>query len=135
MSSVTATLTRTPSRLLRFAMRLDAGLVGLVGIPFVALAGQLEALTGVPRAWDLGFGIVFLVYCAVFYPLAGRANVRPGGVAIVVANALFTVLFLGLAAASGWPLTSWGYALLIAGAGYTAVISAVQYAGLRRITV
>ena len=90
MSSVTATRTRTPARLLRFAMRLDAGLVGLVGIPFVA---------------------------------------------IIVANALFTVLFLGLAAASGWPLTSWGYALLIAGAGYTAVIGAVQYAGLRRITV
>lgn len=132
---MTATLTNTRSRLLRFAMRLDAGLVGLLGIPFLALAGQLDALTGVPRAWHLGLGVFFLIYGAVFYPLAGRANVRPGGVAIVVANALFTVLFLGLAAAGVWPLTGWGYALLIGGGVYTAVIGAVQYAGLRRITV
>lgn len=124
---------RTSDGLLRFAMRLDAVLVGLVGIPFVALAGQLESLTGVPRAWELGLGIFFLVYGAVFYPLAGRANVRPGGVAIVIANGLFTVFFLGLAVADVWALTPWGYALLFGGALYTAVIGTVQYVGLRRI--
>lgn len=128
------TVTVTGSdRLLRFAMRLDAGLVGALGIPFAALAGRLETLSGVPYAWDLGLGVFFLAYGAVFFPLAGRANVRPGGVAIVVANALFTVLFLGLAGAGVWPLTPWGYALLIGGGLYTAVIGAVQYIGLRRI--
>lgn len=130
---MTTTLTRTSSRLLRFAMRLDAVLVGLLGIPFVALAGQLESLTGVPFAFDLGLGIFFLAYGAVFYPLAGRANVRPGGIAIVIANALFTVLSWGLAVAGVWPLTSWGYALLIASGVYTAAIGTVQYVGLRRI--
>jgi hypothetical protein len=127
--------TTAPARdgLLRFAMRLDATGVGLVGIPFVALAGQLESLTGVPWTWDLGLGIFFLAYGAVFYPLSGRANVKPGGIAIVIANALFTVFFWGLAVASGWPLTPWGYALLIGGGLYTAVIGAVQYAGLRRL--
>jgi hypothetical protein len=128
------TTTRTSSdRLLRFAMRLDAGLVGFVGIPFVALAGQLESLTGVPRSFDLGLGIFFLLYGVVFYALAGVERVRPGGVAIVVANALFTVFFAGLAAAGVWPLTVWGYALLIGGAAYTAVIGTVQYMGLRRL--
>lgn len=130
--TTTTTLT-TGDGLLRFAMRLDAGFVGLLGIPFVALAGPLESLTGVPWAWDLGLGVFFLAYGAVFFPLAGRANVRPGGVAIVIANALFTVMCWGLAAAGVWPLTPWGYALLIASGVYTAVIGAVQYVGLRRI--
>jgi hypothetical protein len=129
---MTTTVTRTDG-LLRFAMRLDATGVGLVGIPFVALAGRLESLTGVPYAWDLGLGIFFIAYGAVFYPLAGRENVRPGGVAIVIANALFTVLFWGLAVAGVWPLTAWGYALLIGGGLYTAVIGTVQYIGLRRL--
>jgi hypothetical protein len=130
---MSTTTTRSRDGLLRFAMRLDAGLVGLVGIPFVALAGHLDSLTGVPYAWDLGLGVFFLAYGAVFWPLAGRANVRPGGVAIVVANALFTVLFWGLALMGRWPLTPWGYALLIGGGLYTAVIGAVQYGGLRRL--
>lgn len=130
----TVSATRASDGLLRFAMRLDAVLVGVLGVPFVALAAPLESLTGVPRTWDLGLGVFFLVYGAVFYRLAGRERVRPGGIAIVIANALFTVLFLGLAAAGVWPLTAWGYALLIGGGVYTAVIGAVQYAGLRRIT-
>lgn len=125
--------TRTSDGLLRFAMRLDAVFVGVVGIAFVALAGQIESLTGVPRAVDLGLGIFFVVYGVVFYVLAGRERVRPGGVAIVVANVLFTVSLPALAAAGVWPLTALGYALLIGGAAYTAVIGAVQYAGLRRV--
>lgn len=119
--------------LLRFAMRLDAVLVGVLGVPFVALAAQLESLTGISRAFDLGLGVFFVCYGVVFYILAGRENVRPGGIAIIAANALFTVFFLGLAVAELWPLTGWGYALLIGGALYTAVIGSVQYAGLRRL--
>ena len=57
---------------------------------------------------------------------------RPAGIAIVTCNAVFTVLFLGLAVASTWPLTGWGYALLLGGAMYTAVIGGVQYVGLTR---
>jgi hypothetical protein len=41
MTAITAPATGTRDGLLRFAMRLDAVLVGIVGIPFVAAAGWL----------------------------------------------------------------------------------------------
>ncbi|MCV7354720.1 hypothetical protein [Mycolicibacterium fluoranthenivorans] len=133
MTTFTAPTTRARDGLVRFAMRLDAVLVGIAGIPFVAAADWLSSLTGVPVAVEYGLGVFFLGYGVVVYWLAGRDRVRPGAIATITANALFTVGFVGLAEAGIWPLTTWGYALLFGGALYTAVIGSVQYAGLRRI--
>lgn len=133
MATFTAPTTRARDGLVRFAMRLDAVLVGIAGIPFVAAADWLSSLTGVPVAVEYGLGVFFLGYGVVVYWLAGRDRVRPGAIATITANALFTVGFVGLAEAGIWPLTTWGYALLFGGALYTAVIGSVQYAGLRRI--
>jgi hypothetical protein len=132
MTAITAT-TDTSGGLLRYAMRLDAVLVGIVGIPFIAAAGWLSALTGVPEAVEFGLGVFFLVYGVVVYWLAGRDRVRPGGIATITANALFTVGFVAAAVAGIWPLTGWGVSLLLGGALYTAAIGSVQYAGLRRL--
>ena len=114
-------------------MRLDAVLVGFTGIPFVGAAGWLSSLTGVPVAVEYGLGVFFLAYGVVVYRLAGLDRVRPGAIGTIAANVLFTVGFVGLAEAGIWPLTTWGYVLLFGGALYTAVIGAVQYAGLRRL--
>ncbi|SCX30022.1 hypothetical protein [Mycolicibacterium fluoranthenivorans] len=133
MTTFTAPTTRARDGLVRFAMRLDAVLVGITGIPFVAAADRLASLTGVPVAVEYGLGVFFLAYGVVVYWLAGRDRVRPGAIATITANALFTVGFVGLAEAGIWPLSTWGYALLFGGALYTAVIGSVQYAGLRRI--
>ncbi|MCV7255572.1 hypothetical protein QN239_08815 [Mycolicibacterium sp. Y3] len=133
MTTFTAPTTRARDGLVRFAMRLDAVLVGITGIPFVAAADWLSSLTGVPVAVEYGLGVFFLAYGVVVYWLAGRDRVRPGAIATITANALFTVGFVGLAEAGIWPLSTWGYALLFGGALYTAVIGSVQYAGLRRI--
>jgi hypothetical protein len=133
MTTFTAPTTRARDGLVRFAMRLDAVLVGITGIPFVAAADWLSSLTGVPVAVEYGLGVFFLAYGVVVYWLAGRDRVRPGAIATITANALFTVGFVGLAEAGIWPLSTWGYALLVGGALYTAVIGSVQYAGLRRI--
>lgn len=133
MTTFTAPATRTGDGLLRFAMRLDAVLVGITGIPFVAAPGWLASLTGIPYAVELGLGVFFLGYCPTVYWLAGRERVRPGAIATIAANASFTVGFVGFAEAGVWPLTAWGYALLFGGALYTAVIGGVQYAGLRRL--
>ncbi|QNJ92220.1 hypothetical protein HZU40_29320 [Mycolicibacterium fluoranthenivorans] len=133
MTTFTAPTTRARDGLVRFAMRLDAVLVGITGIPFVAAADWLSSLTGVPVAVEYGLGVFFLAYGVVVYWLAGRDRVRPGAIATITANALFTVGFVGLAEAGIWPLSTWGYALLFGGALYTAVIGSVQYTGLRRI--
>ncbi len=133
MTTFTAPTTRARDGLVRFAMRLDAVLVGIAGIPFVAAADWLSSLTGVPVAVEYGLGVFFLAYGVVVYWLAGRDRVRPGAIATITANALFTVGFVGLAEAGIWPLSTWGYALLFGGALYTAVIGSMQYAGLRRI--
>ena len=133
MTAITAPTTGARDGLLRFAMRLDAVLVGIVGIPFVAAGSWLSSLTGVPAAVEYGLGVFFLVYGVAVYWLAGRERVRPGAIATIVANALFTVGFVAAEAAGIWPLTSWGVALLLGGALYTAAIGTVQFVGLRRL--
>lgn len=133
MTAVTASTTGTRDSLVRFAMRLDAVLVGITGVPFVAAAGWLSSTTGVPVAVEYALGVFFLVYGVVVYWLAGRDRVRPGAIATITANALFTVGFVGAEVAGIWPLTGWGVALLLGGALYTAVIGTVQYIGLRRL--
>jgi hypothetical protein len=135
MTAITTSTTGTRDGLLRFAMRLDAVLVGIVGIPFVAAGSWLSSLTGVPAAVEYGLGVFFLLYGVVVYWLAGRDRVRPGAIATITANALFTVGFVAAEAAGIWPLTGWGVALLLGGALYTAVIGTVQYIGLRRLGV
>ncbi|MDZ4264600.1 MAG: hypothetical protein U1D00_02675 [Mycobacterium sp.] len=133
MTATATPVTTAREGLLRFAMRLDAVLVGITGIPFVAAAGWLSSVTGIPVAVEYTLGVVFLVYGVVVYWLAGLERVRPGGVATITANALFTAGFVAAEVAGIWPLTGWGVALLLGGALYTAVIGTVQYVGLRRI--
>ncbi|MDG4666026.1 hypothetical protein [Mycobacterium sp. 236(2023)] len=133
MTAITAPATDARSGLLRYAMRLDAVLVGITGIPFVAAADWLSSVTGAPVAVEYGLGVFFLVYGVVVYWLAGRDHVKPGGIATIAMNALFTVGFVAAEASGIWPLTTWGIALFLGGALYTAVIGTVQYIGLRRI--
>lgn len=133
MTATTTPATGSRDGLLRYAMRLDAVLVGITGIPFVVAAGWLSSLTGVPVAVEYGLGVFFLVYGVGVYWLAGRDRVRPGGIATIAMNAMFTVGFVAAEVSGIWPLTGWGVALLLGGAAYTAVIGTVQYVGLRRI--
>jgi hypothetical protein len=133
MTAGSAPATAVRDGLLRYAMRLDAVLVGLTGIPFVAAAGWLSSHTGIPVGVYYALGVFFLVYGVVVYWLAGLDRVRPGAIATITANALFTVFFIAEAALRTWPLTGWGVALLLAGGLYTAVIGTVQYIGLRRL--
>ncbi|MCV7058462.1 hypothetical protein [Mycolicibacterium gilvum] len=133
MTTTTVPGADTRSGLLRFAMRLDAVLVGITGIPFVAAAGWLSSLTGIPVAVEYALGVFFLAYGVVVYWLAGLDDVRPGALATIAMNALFTIGFVGAEVAGVWPLTGWGIGVLLGGGLYTAVIGAVQYVGLRRL--
>ena len=83
MTALTTPATGARDGLLRYAMRLDAVLVGVTGIPFVAAAGWLSSLTGVPVGVEYALGIFFLAYGAVVYWLAGLEHVRPGAIATI----------------------------------------------------
>ena len=88
---------------------------------------------GVPVGVEYALGIFFLAYGAVVYWLAGLEHVRPGAIATITMNALFTIGFVAAEVSGIWPLTGWGVALLLGGAAYTAVIGTVQFIGLRRL--
>jgi hypothetical protein len=86
--------------LLRPALLLDAAVTGVNGIAYLAAAGPLEDLLGLPAAWLRGAGAVLLAF-AVLVALAGR-NPGAGPVrAIVAVNALWAIGSVVLAIA-GW---------------------------------
>ena len=124
---------RSEDALVRTAMRVDAVLVGVVGIPFVAAARPLAEWTGIPQAFVLGLGIFFLVYAVDVYWLAGRDRVAPGAWATIVANDVCTLAALAVVVLGVWPLTGVGVAALLFSAVYTAVFAAAQWIGLRRL--
>ncbi|MCV7192002.1 hypothetical protein [Mycolicibacterium brumae] len=121
------------STLVRGAMRLDAILVGALGIPFVAVSGMLADWTGIPRPWVLGIGVFFLAYGVVVYKLAAAEQVKPGALATIAANELCTVAAIAVVALGVWPLTGLGIAALLFSAAYTAVFAIAQYLGVRRL--
>ena len=81
---MTAQLLDTTARsgddtLVRKAMRVDAILVGLLGLPVVLASRPIAEWTGIPAGWVLGLGVFFLVYGFDVYWLAGRDRVTAGG--------------------------------------------------------
>lgn len=129
----TRSVTDSDSRPVRAAMRLDAILVGVVGVPFVAISSTLATWTGIPRPWVLGFGVFFLAYGLVVYKLAGAQRVKPGALATIAANELCTVAAIAVVVLGVWPLTGFGIAALLFSAAYTAVFAIAQYLGVRRL--
>ena len=86
--------------LLRPALILDAAVTGVNGVAYLAAAGPLEDLLGVPEAWLRTAGAVLLAV-AVVVGLASRRPTAGAVRAIVAANVLWaagSVVF----ALAGW---------------------------------
>ena len=135
---MTAQLLDTTARsgedtLVRKAMRVDAILVGLLGLPVVLASRPIAEWTGIPAGWVLGLGVFFLVYGVDVYWLAGRDRVTAGAWATIAANEIFTVAALAVVVLGVWPLTGLGIAAVLGSGGYTAVLAALQWIGLRRL--
>ena len=134
MSAITAPATSTRSdAFLRLVMRVDAIIVGLAGVGLLAATGWFADLSGLPRAVELGVGIFSVSYGAVVLVLAALQRVRPGGIATVVANAICTVLAVGVVVAGVFPLTGLGIALVLGVGLYTLAMAELQWVGVRRI--
>jgi hypothetical protein len=114
-------------------MRLDATLTGFAGLVIAAAADPLSSFTGLSSIAEYGLGAFFVFYGLVVFVLAAIPDLRRGGVAVVIANIVFTVAAVVVVAADMLPLTATGIAATLASGVYTALIGYLQYLGVRRL--
>ena len=137
MTAVTPLPTRpfddSTDSLLRFAMRLDATLSGLVGLFIALMADSLAALTGLSSVAEFSGGALLVLGGLAVYALAAAPDLRRVGVGLIVGNVVLTVAALVVVAAGVLPLTEAGVAATLATGGYFALMGYLQYLGVRRL--
>jgi hypothetical protein len=119
--------------LLRFAMRLDATLSGLVGLFIAAAADPISSLTGLSSIAEYGVGAFLVLGGFAVYALAGVPDLRRAGVGLIAGNVLLAVAALVVVAVGALPLTATGVAATVATSGYFALMGYLQYLGVRRL--
>ena len=119
--------------LLRFAMRLDATLSGLAGLMIAAAADPISSLAGLSSIAEYGIGAFFVFGGLIVFALAAVPDLRRAGIAVIVANIVFTVAAVVVVAAGALPLTATGIGATLASGVYTAMIGYLQYLGVRRL--
>jgi hypothetical protein len=137
MTAITGLPTRpfadSTDSLLRFAMRLDATLTGLTGLLIAVGADPLSSLTGLSSLAQYGLGAFFVFYGLAVFGLAAAPDLRRAGIAVIIANTVFTVAAVVVVAAHALSLTETGISLMLASGCYTAAIGYLQYLGVRRL--
>jgi hypothetical protein len=135
MTAVSGLTTRplydSTDSLLRFAMRADATLTGLMGLVAAFFADPLSSVTGLSSGQEYSMGAFFVLYGLAVFSLAALPNPRRVGIGVVVANIVYTLA--AVVAAEAVPMTTTGVAAMLASAVYTAVFAGLQYLGVRRI--
>jgi hypothetical protein len=133
MTAISTRLNESTDSLLRFAMRADAILTGLAGIAALPLAGWLSELSGTTLAFEYSMSAFFIVYGIAVLGLASLPSVRIPGIAVIIANLLYTVAAVVLVLSDWMPLTTTGVVLTLATGVYTLVFAELQYQGWRRV--
>jgi hypothetical protein len=133
MTAISTRLNESTDSLLRFAMRADAVLTGLAGVAALPFAGWLSELSGTTRAFEYSMSAFFIVYGIAVLGLASLPSVRVPGIAVIVANLLYTVASVVLVPSDWMPLTTTGVVLTLATGVYTLVFAELQYQGWRRV--
>ncbi|SOJ56709.1 hypothetical protein MSIMFB_04184 [Mycobacterium simulans] len=127
----TRPLNDSTDSLLRFAMRLDATLTGLMGLVVAVAADPISRLTGLTSGQEYSMGAFFVLYGLAVFCLAALPNLRRAGIGVVAANIVYT---LGaIVAAELVPMTATGVAATLASGVYTAAFAGLQYLGVRRL--
>ena len=134
MAAVTTPrLNESTDSLLRFAMRADGILTGLAGIAALPLAGWLADISGTTTTFYYALGAFFIVFGVAVLGLAALPSVRNAGMAVIIANVVYTVAAVVFVLADVLPLTTIGVVLTLATGAYTLVFAELQYQGWRRI--
>lgn len=123
------TLAATPRTLLRAALAVDAAVTGLNGLAYVAAAGALEPLLGLPAAPLRWAGAFLLVFAAAVAVLATRPAPPRGPVTgVIIVNLAWVVGSLAVVAAAE---TLVGQLWIVAQALVVGAFAAVQGHALR----
>ncbi|WP_099252153.1 hypothetical protein [Mycobacterium sp. shizuoka-1] len=136
---MTATLSRSHTfsdstdSLLRFAMRVDATLTGVLGLGIAVMADPLSRLTGLTAVDEYLVGAAFVFCGLVVYALAAAPDLRRVGIATAISNGLGTAALLAVVATEALPLTTFGVVSTLAASLYTATFAVLQYLGVRRL--
>ena len=133
MTAISTRLNESTDSLLRFAMRADAVLTGLAGVAALPLAGWLSELSGTTRAFEYSMSAFFIVYGIAVLGLAALPSIRLPGIAVIIANLLYTVAAVVLVLSDWMPITTTGVVLTLATGVYTLVFAELQYQGWRRM--
>jgi hypothetical protein len=133
MTVTTTPTTAAKDGFLRFAMRLDAAITGVLGAVFGAVAPQMSSVTGLSTTTEYALSAFFVVYGVSVFALSLLPSVRRAGVLAVGGNVLYTVLAVGVVLADVWPLTTLDIVLVLGSGVYTLVMADLQYLGLKRL--
>jgi hypothetical protein len=135
MTDTTLTTQAAPGRItIRFALLLDAVVSGANGVVYLAAAGPIGDLFGMPAGFLRALGAFFVVYALAVW-LVSRRPSSPAVAAVVAGNALWVVASIVFLIA-GWhdPTTAGGVwtvlqALIVAAFAELQVASAPWRAG------
>jgi hypothetical protein len=134
MTAVTTRpLSSSTDALLRFALRADATITGVVGLIGAAFANPLSRMSGLSPTTEYLLGAAFVMYGVVVYYLAALPSLRTVGIAVSIANVLCTVATLAIVMTDVAPLTPAGVAMTFVMGAYTAFFAYLQYLGVRRL--
>ena len=133
MTLAVAAPTGARDSLLRWAIRLDATGVGLIGLTIGAFAHPFARLPGLSSAWAYGIVGAFVFYGMVGNWLAGRRVIRPVGTGLSLFNFVGAVGQIAIIPAGLLPLTGTGNAVMVAFGLYALVFGVLQLLGVRRL--
>ena len=134
MSALTSTVRTLPTGrpLLRLSLKLDAVVTGANGAAYLAAAGPLSDLLGVPAGPLRGVGAFLIVFAGAVALLGAPPGPTALAVKAVIAiNVLWAVDSVALAVLGGWSPTAVGTAWIVAQAGVVAGFAALQRHALK----
>ena len=135
MSAIIVPATTTRDSFLRFALRLDAVISGLMGVVGVALAPWIAEQSGTTAAFEYTLSALFIAYGVGVVALSRRPSVRQTGVVCSIGNLVYSAATVIMVLAGVFPLTTTGIVATLGSGVFTLVMADLQYLGLRRLKV